>query len=92
MNTMQYQQESLPLPDAVLRDVIEECNSWAVAHGLVMGANQGSPDVIHAPLSLLPSPYPRELYHLAAELATDFGVLVHVASNNHDFILSSLER
>jgi hypothetical protein len=48
--------------------------------------------VVHAPISLLPSPLPRSAYDQVVALARDFNVLVHRASNDHAFICSSLER
>lgn len=48
--------------------------------------------MVHAPVSLLPSPLPRSAYEKAVSLARDFNVLVHKASNDHSFICSSLER
>lgn len=48
--------------------------------------------MVHAPISLLPSPLPRSAYDQVVALARDFNVLVHRASNDHAFICSSLER
>lgn len=76
----------------LLAEVVEESHAWAVAHGLVMGLPGGNAgEVVHAPISLLPSPLPRSAYDQVVALARDFNVLVHRASNDHAFICSSLE-
>jgi len=63
----------------------------AILH-LIQFAAGNAGEVVHAPISLLPSPLPRSAYDQVVALARDFNVLVHRASNDHAFICSSLER
>ncbi len=73
-----------PLLDTLSLD----CQAYAVAHGLTMYNKAGH--LIHAPLTLLPAPFPRECYELALSLATDYNLLYDAIGRDYDFLVQTL--
>jgi len=84
---------SLPiLEESFLQQVFDESKSWAFANGLVMGTPEGDEaKVTHAPFILIPSAMPRCVYEQASALAQDFNILIHRASQDHEFICKALD-
>jgi len=78
----------------------EESIDWAVCHGLTMRtkssyytAEDSRPEssIIHAPFTLVPSPFPKKSFHQAYCLGPDFNILVHKISCDSNFILDTLK-
>jgi glutathione synthase len=64
---------------------------WSLSHGLVIRpptdhAFSNNSFVMHAPISLFPSPFPRKTYYEAIELQPLFNFLFHKLSQDHEFI------
>lgn len=79
-----------------------EAEAWAIAHGLVMRvlvpgltkAADGKPitDVVyHAPVTVLPMPFPTHVYNDAAHVATDFNKLMDRIARDHKFLEDALK-
>jgi hypothetical protein len=73
---------------------------WSLAHGLTI---RPPPDVLpinvsnnsfvmHAPVSLFPSPFPRKTYYEAIELQPKFNLLFHKLSQDSEFITQVVEE
>ncbi|KII68246.1 Glutathione synthetase [Thelohanellus kitauei] len=45
----------------------------------------------HIPITLFPTPYPKELFQFVKLLQQDINTLLYRVSNDHDFLLTSLE-
>jgi len=57
-----------------------------------MGTPEGDEaKVTHAPFILIPSAMPRCVYEQASALAQDFNILIHRASQDHEFICKALD-
>nr|KYP45550.1 hypothetical protein KK1_032909 [Cajanus cajan] len=87
------------LDDQILRDVAHDALVWSSLHGLVIGdksvQRSGSvPGVgmVHAPLALLPMPFPENQWREACELAPIFNELVDRVSLDAGFLQESLSR
>ncbi|CAK9191339.1 unnamed protein product [Sphagnum troendelagicum] len=83
----------------VVSVLVPEALSWSSLHGLVVGNTSHErsgtiPGVglVHAPLSLLPSPFPRQAFSQAIELAPLFNRLVDRVSQDADFLRQALAR
>jgi glutathione synthase len=70
--------------------------SWAAQHGLLV-ATEGSPGgatmpavFTHAPVSLLPTPFPRGAFELAVEVSPFFAELSDLVSRDHAFLETTL--
>lgn len=71
-----------------VEDVAVDAAEWAASHGLVVGAPSADGErlVAHAPLSLLPTPFPRAAFEQARNVQTRFNLLMHRASKDHAFL------
>nr|CAG8468455.1 8035_t:CDS:2 [Entrophospora candida] len=70
---------------------------WSLSHGLNIrpknfNQQQSSSSVLHAPISLLPTPFPRKQFDLVVELQPLFNVLYHKLSNDHQLISNVIEE
>eukprot|EP00026_Physarum_polycephalum_P008560 Phypoly_transcript_08648.p1 GENE.Phypoly_transcript_08648~~Phypoly_transcript_08648.p1 ORF type:complete len:467 (+),score=77.63 Phypoly_transcript_08648:80-1480(+) len=83
--------DPVELSDETLNCLQEQAHDYAVGHGIMI-YKKGDPGVTHAPFTLLPSPFPAELFRQATKLAPDYNLLVHEISKKKDFILSTLEN
>ena len=75
----------------------DESLSWAAQHGLLV-ATEGAPGgatmaavFTHAPVSLLPTPFPRGAFELAAEVSPFFAELSDLVSRDHAFLETTLQ-
>ncbi|WFD33264.1 glutathione synthase [Malassezia cuniculi] len=84
-------------PEEVLEDrrlvaLVNAARDYALAHGLVIrapakdGAQPPQDTVIHAPLTLLPTPFPRNLFENAKRLQPLYNKLYSRVASDHDFI------
>ena len=74
----------------------DESLSWAAQHGLLV-ATEGAPGgatmpavFTHAPVSLLPTPFPRGAFELAVEVSPFFAELSDLVSRDHAFLETTL--
>ncbi|CAH1759574.1 19591_t:CDS:2 [Entrophospora sp. SA101] len=70
---------------------------WSLSHGLNIrpknfNQQQSSSSVLHAPISLLPTPFPRKQFDLVVELQPLFNILYHKLSNDHQLISNVIEE
>jgi glutathione synthase len=63
---------------------------WASQHGLVVAAAAQEGTLTHAPLSLLPTPFPAAAYAQAMRLAAPFGELMAAVAADADFLRTTL--
>ena len=77
---------SSPQTAAVLA---EEALVWSAQNGLVVAAAQTG-TLPHAPLSLLPTPLPRDAFERARALAAPFGRLTAAVAADADFLRTTL--
>eukprot|EP00210_Caulerpa_lentillifera_P004223 g4028.t1 len=64
--------------------------SWAYLNGLVM-LNSNKTGVIHAPITLTPSPFPKHSFEQAKEIMPIMNELYHAVSNDYDFLMNALK-
>lgn len=62
---------------------------WCAQHGLLVSA-PAEATFTHAPLSLLPTPFPRAAYERALELARPFGTLMCSVAQDAEFLHTTL--
>jgi len=79
------------LTDKEISNISVYAQDYASTHGILMRNNQNKKLTNHAPFMLFPSPFPKYLYDEAMKVQTDFQLLVHLASLDHDFIEESLK-
>eukprot|EP00271_Cylindrocystis_brebissonii_P007597 TRINITY_DN21175_c0_g1_i1.p1 TRINITY_DN21175_c0_g1~~TRINITY_DN21175_c0_g1_i1.p1 ORF type:complete len:714 (+),score=87.55 TRINITY_DN21175_c0_g1_i1:209-2350(+) len=79
--------------------LVDDALTWAALHGLVVGDSriEGSGEhpgtgIVHAPISLLPTPFPRALFDHAYSLAPYFNELADAVSEDGEFLQSTLKR
>ena len=64
----------------------DEAVSWAAQHGLLVGLDSDESgqamcaSFTHAPMSLLPTPFPREVFELALRVSPSFATLCDAVS------------
>lgn len=87
------------VPEELAKQIVPEALAWASLHGIVMGDKSVESSgtipgtgLVHAPISLLPSPFLEEHYKQAVELAPLFNELVDRVSMDHKFLQDSLSR
>ena len=77
----------------------EDMVCWAALHGLLvgLGGTDGASEppaagtaTCHAPVSLLPTPFPAAAFRRAKAVATDFNELVDAVAADHDFLTEAL--
>ncbi|GJP55960.1 hypothetical protein CLOM_g14998 [Closterium sp. NIES-68] len=85
------------ISDEELQGMVEESLVWSSLSGLVVGdqtvEDSGSvpgAGLVPAPVTLLPTPFPANLFHRAVELAPLFNDLVDAVSQDADFLQSTL--
>lgn len=70
-------------------DLVEESISWACQHGLIYGAGLSDPmssAVVHAPLSLLPTAYPRDAFEKAVAASPLFNILMDAIASDTAYL------
>lgn len=87
------------VPQELAEQIVSEAVAWASLHGILMGdksiENSGKvpgTGLIHAPISLLPSPFPGEHFKQALELAPLFNELIDRVSMDDEFLQEALSR
>ena len=69
------------LSDDAVRSMRDEAVSWAAQHGLLVGLESDESgramcaSFTHAPMSLLPTPFPRDVFELALRVSPSFAAL-----------------
>lgn len=86
-------------PIEVAEEVVREALVWASLHGAVVGDKSNersgtSPGVgmVHVPLALLPTPFPRQAFTQALDLATHYNTLVDRVSQDTQFLQAALAQ
>eukprot|EP00898_Chlorokybus_atmophyticus_P007197 jgi/Chlat1/7479/Chrsp6S07483 len=77
------------LGDDAQSSLVSDALYWAAMHGLLVRADNAA-NLVHAPISLLPSLMPRRLFDLAVSLATSFNGLVDAVAQDAHFLQTSL--
>ncbi|CAI2185230.1 6905_t:CDS:10 [Funneliformis geosporum] len=85
------------LSNVNLQSLKELAIDWSLSHGLVIRppnnlALSNNSSVMHAPISLFPSPFPKKTFYQAIELQPVFNLLFHKLSRNHEFITKVIEE
>jgi len=75
------------------RPIAEEAISWAFQHGLVVasGAKQAG-QTFHAPVSLYPTQFPREVFEFAKDITPKFAELYDKVSLDDNFMRETLRE
>lgn len=88
---------AMELTKDLTEDIVREALVWASLHGGVVGDKTNgksgtSPGVgmVHVPLALLPTPFPRQAFEQALELATHYNTLVDRVSQDSHFLRECL--
>lgn len=73
-----------------LQSVISRARDYAATRGILLRAENSTILNHHAPFTLLPTAFPKNLFFQAKEVQEDFNLLVHRVSLDHEFLKSSL--
>ena len=68
---------------------------WSLSHGLIIRPPTNLSNnsfVMHAPVSLFPSPFPRKTYYEAIELQPIYNILFHKLSQDFEFITQVIKE
>ena len=67
---------------------------YAIQNGLLLRATKDPKDdrCVHVALTLVPSRFPEELFHLAHEIQEDINTVIDAVSRDHEFLTSVLGR
>ncbi|XP_024545766.1 glutathione synthetase, chloroplastic isoform X1 [Selaginella moellendorffii] len=82
----------------VAATLVSKALTWASLNGLVIGDRsiEGSVNpgvgIVHAPVALLPSPFPEALFQQALNLGSHFNTLVDRVSSDSDFLEQTLAK
>lgn len=82
----------IALSEKILQFVISRARDYAATRGILFRAENSTILNHHAPFTLFPSLFPKNLFLQAKEAQEDFNLLVHRVSLDHDFLKSSLAR
>ena len=74
----------------LLESLAADCLTYAAANGITMFNKQRQ--LVHAPLTLLPAPIPRQCYELAQSLAPDYALLYDAVARDYDFLVQCLTQ
>mmetsp|Transcript_15160 Transcript_15160/g.18386 ORF Transcript_15160/g.18386 Transcript_15160/m.18386 type:complete len:489 (+) Transcript_15160:153-1619(+) len=77
---------------SIIDEVLPSAVSWAAAHGLSMVAPENDSRFIHAPMSLLPTKFPREYFEKAISLSQSYNKLVDKVARDETWLLKTLEK
>lgn len=85
---------TLPLPQNVLKDIIEKSKDWALMHGIALRSrSQFSEDSLQfAPFVLIPSVFPRKEFEKAVQIQVILNELMHKVAHNREFLTMSLKE
>jgi glutathione synthase len=79
-----------------LEELLQQAVQWCFTHGLVMldkiPVESVLPRVIPAPISLMPSPFPRQWYEWTKEVQPLLNLLVDRISQHETFLIEALSR
>jgi hypothetical protein len=64
--------------------ISEEIREWSLAHGLLMGGKV-------APVTILPTKYPKKLFQQAEALALPFNRLTHLVAYDRQFMNETMK-
>ncbi|CAK9215967.1 unnamed protein product [Sphagnum troendelagicum] len=85
--------------EPLVSDLVPQALSWSSLNGLVIGDKNHKRSgtvpgigLVHAPFSLLPSPFPRQAFSQAIELAPLFNLLADRVSQDAEFLQQTLAR
>ena len=84
------------LSDDAVRSMREEAVSWAAQHGLLVCLESDESgramcaSFTHAPMSLLPTPFPRDVFELALRVSPSFAALSDAVSRDDEFLRTTL--
>ena len=84
------------LSDDAVRSMRDEAVSWAAQHGLLVGLESDESgramcaSFTHAPMSLLPTPFPRDVFELALRVSPSFAALSDAVSRDDEFLRTTL--
>lgn len=83
---------ALAADPAALEALVEDAVVWASQHGLLVGAGLAEPAcaTVHAPLALLPVPYPRDTFLQAKAAALAFNAMVDAVTRDEEYLTSVL--
>ncbi|KAL4424506.1 hypothetical protein ABPG77_006815 [Micractinium sp. CCAP 211/92] len=84
--------EALRADPAALQDLVDDAVVWASQHGLLVGAGLADPAcaTVHAPVALLPVPYPRETFLRAKAAALAFNAMVDAVARDEEYLSTVL--
>ena len=80
------------VPEDALQSAISRARDYAATRGILLRAENSTILNHHAPFTLLPTAFPKNLFVQAKEVQEDFNLLVHRVSLDHEFLKSSLAR
>lgn len=83
------------LSDENLQSLKNLAIDWSLSHGLIIRpptSVSNNSFVMHAPVSLFPSPFPRKTYEEAIKLQPMFNLLFHKLSQDSEFITQVVEE
>ncbi|KAI7842580.1 hypothetical protein COHA_003684 [Chlorella ohadii] len=71
-----------------LQELVEDAVVWASQHGLLVGLGIDDPAcaAVHAPLALLPVPYPRETFEQAKQAALAFNSMIDAVAADEAYL------
>jgi len=74
-----------------LEETVQDAVVWASQHGLLVGASEAAPAaVVHAPMSLLPVPFPRKQFLGARAVASSFNSMIDAVSRDSAYLKATL--
>jgi hypothetical protein len=79
-----HQMTTFKLTEELQNQISEEVREWSLAHGLLMGGKV-------APVTLLPTKYPKKLFRQAEELALPFNRLTHLVAYDRKFMNETMK-
>jgi glutathione synthase len=79
-----------PLSEEHLASLHEYAADWCLSHGVVVRGTGLS--ALQAPITLLPSSYPRKAFDSALSIQPLFNELVHKVANNAEWLGSVAEK
>jgi len=82
------------ISDLNIHEVVRDAKDYALIHGLCLRPkDETANDILEvAPLTLFPSPFPRDAFYLAKEVQTSMNLLMHNISRDLSFIQESLKE
>lgn len=83
---------TVDVSEETIHSVVSRARDYASLRGILVRAENSTILSHHAPFTLFPSLFPKNLFLQAKDIQKDFNLLIHKVSLDYEFLKTSLAR